>query len=203
MIPLMLDLSAKRVLLFGAGTVGVRKARHFTGCRLTVVSRTLTPEILSQPQTSLKQMEIADADDDELSALIGKHDFVLAATSDPAVNDRITALAKTAGKWYNSATGDSSFLLPSTVSGEEYLIAISTSGAAPAVPRVIREDLEERFRGLDAMIRLQQTLRSQLKTTVPSQEQRAVILRAVLRDETVWQACRENKPCDDLIARYL
>lgn len=203
MIPLMLDFSAKRVLLFGAGTVGVRKARHFTGCRLTVVSRTLTPEILSLPQTSLKQMEIADADDDELSALIAKHDFILAATSDHAVNDRITALAKTAGKWYNSATGDSSFLLPSTVSGEEYVIAISTSGAAPAVPRFIRTDLEERFKGLDAMIRLQRTLRTHLKTTLPSPEQRAEVLRAVLRDEAVWQACRENKPCDDLIARYL
>lgn len=204
MIPLMLDLSAKRILIFGAGAVGVRKARHFTGSRMTVVSRSIPTDALSLPMTSLKQMDVTDTRDDDLANLIEKHDIIIAALSDTEQNNRITRLAKTAGKWYNSATGsDANFLIPATVKGEEYTIAVSTSGLAPAVPRFIREDLEERYAGLDTMIRLLHDLREQLKDTVPDQEKRAGILRAVLHDENIRQRCRENRDVDDLIAGYL
>ena len=204
MIPLMLDLSAKRILIFGAGAVGVRKARHFSGCRMTVVSRSLSPDVFSLPQLSIKQMDVADLEDDNLVKLIEKHDFVIAALSDAGQNDRIIRLAKSAGKWYNCATSDdANFLIPSTVSGEEYTIAVSTSGHAPAVPRFIREDLEDRYQGLDNMIRLLAALREQLKMTVPDQEKRAEILRAVIRDENIRQRCRENRNADDLVAGYL
>ena len=129
MIPLMLDLSAKRILIFGAGAVGVRKARHFSGCRMTVVSRSLSPDVFSLPQLSIKQMDVADLEDDNLVKLIEKHDFVIAALSDAGQNDRIIRLAKSAGKWYNCATSDdANFLIPSTVSGDEYTIAVSTVG---------------------------------------------------------------------------
>lgn len=204
MIPLMLDLSAKRILIFGAGAVGVRKARHFTGCRLTVVSRNISPDVFSLPQTSIKQMDVADAEDDDLVTLIEKHDLVIAALSDTEQNGRIVRLAKAAGKWYNSATGsDATFLIPSTLKGEEYTIAVSTSGLAPAVPRFIREDLEDRYQGLDNMIRLLGALREQLKETVSDQEKRAEILRAVLHDEKIRQRCRENTDANDLVAGYL
>ena len=200
----MLDLSAKRILIFGAGAVGVRKARHFTGCRMTIVSRSISPDVFALPQTSLKQMDVADFGDDDLGKLIEKHDIIIAALSDAEQNDRIIRLAKTAGKWYNCATSDdASFLIPSTVTGEEYTIAVSTSGRAPAVPRFIREDLEERYQGLDNMIRLLAALREQLRETVPDQSRRAEILRAVLRDEQIRQRCRESRDADDLVAGYL
>lgn len=204
MIPLMLDLSAKRILIFGAGAVGVRKARHFTGCRMTVVSRSISPDVFSLPQTSIKQMDVADIEDDNLRTLIEKHDIIIAALSDTGQNERIIRLAKTAEKWYNCATSDdANFLLPSTVQGKEYTIAVSTSGRAPAVPRYIREDLEERYQGLDNMILLLASLRERLKETVPDQEKRAEILRNILHDETIRQRCRENKNADDLVAGYL
>ena len=204
MIPLMLDLSAKRILIFGAGAVGVRKARHFSGCRMTVVSRSLSPDVFSLPQLSIKQMDVADLEDDNLVKLIEKHDFVIAALSDAGQNDRIIRLAKSAGKWFNCATSDdANVLIPSTVSGDEYTIAVSTSGHAPAVPRFIREDLEDRYQGLDNLIRLLAALREQLKMTVPDQEKRAEILRAVIRDENIRQRCRENRNADDLVAGYL
>lgn len=204
MIPLMLDLSAKRILIFGAGAVGVRKARHFTGCRMTVVSRSISPDVFTLPQTSIKQMDVVDIEDDNLGKLIEKHDIVIAALSDAGQNERIIRFAKAAEKWYNCATSDdANFLIPSTVQGEEYTIAVSTSGRAPAVPRCIREDLEKRYQGLDNMIRLLASLREQLKETVPDQEKRAEILRNILHDETIRQRCRENKNADDLVAGYL
>ena len=61
----------------------------------------------------------------------------------------------------------------------------------------------DRYEGLDNMIRLLASLREQLKTTVPDQEKRAEILRAVIRDENIRQRCRENRNADDLVAGYL
>ncbi|HJJ89077.1 MAG TPA: bifunctional precorrin-2 dehydrogenase/sirohydrochlorin ferrochelatase [Methanocorpusculum sp.] len=204
MIPLMLDLSAKHILIFGAGAVGVRKALHFIGCRMTFVSRSISPDVLSLPNTSIKQVDVADIDDDNLERLIRKHDIIIAALSDTRLNERILRFAKIAEKWYNCATSDdANFLIPSTVHGEEYTIAISTSGHAPAVPRYIRSDLEERYRGLDNMIRLLASLREQLRKTVPDQKKRADILRNVLHDKAVQQRCRDNKNADDLVAGYL
>ncbi|WP_338096794.1 bifunctional precorrin-2 dehydrogenase/sirohydrochlorin ferrochelatase [Methanorbis rubei] len=200
----MLDLSAKRVLLFGAGAVGVRKARHFSGCKMTIVSRDISPEIFSLPQVSVKQMDISAIEDEDLQKLIERHDFVIAALSDAGENERIIKIANACGRWYNSATGGgSTFLIPSTLSGDEYTIAVSTSGLAPAVPKFIREDLEERYKGLDNMIRLMHDLREQLKTTTENQEERAEVLRAILCDERIWQACRENTDYADLVLEYL
>ncbi|HJJ98877.1 MAG TPA: bifunctional precorrin-2 dehydrogenase/sirohydrochlorin ferrochelatase [Methanocorpusculum sp.] len=200
----MLDLSAKRILIFGAGAVGVRKARHFIGCRMTVVSRSISPDVFTLPQTSIKQVDVADIEDDSLGKLIEKHDIIIAALSDTGQNERIIRFAKIAEKRYNCATSDdANFLIPSTVQGEEYTIAISTSGHAPAVPRCIREDLEERYRGLDNMIRLLTTLRKQLKKTVPDQKKRAEIIKNIVHDENIRQRCREKKNADDLVAGYL
>jgi precorrin-2 dehydrogenase/sirohydrochlorin ferrochelatase len=149
-------------------------------------------------------MDVADLKDSDLAPLIEKCDIVIAALSDTEQNKRIVHFAKAAGKWYNSATGDdANFLIPSTVRGNEYTIAISTSGLVPAVPRFIREDLEKRYRDLDDMIWMLATLRKHLRDTVPDQKKRAEILGAVLHDEKIRQRCRENMNADDLIAGYL
>ena len=42
------------------------------------------------------------------------------------------------------------------------------------------------------MVELQETLRSELKNTVPEQKRRAEILRAVMRDDAVWKALDSN-----------
>lgn len=204
MIPLLLDLSKGRVLVFGAGTVGVRKAKYFAGkCRMTIVSRSINPDVLTISGTSIKQQDTTELENADLQKMIDRHDFIIAALPDAGENDRICRIAQDAGKWYNNATGNGNFLIPSVISGEEYTIAISTSGSSPAVPKYLREELSETYAGLDNMIRLQKTLRESLKTSVEDQEKRAGMLRAVLHDEKIWQACAEGKSCEELIARYL
>jgi precorrin-2 dehydrogenase/sirohydrochlorin ferrochelatase len=204
MIPLMLDLSAKHILIFGAGAVGIRKARHFAGCRLTIVSRSIPPDAFALPQITIEQMDVADLKDSDLASLIEKCDIVIAALSDKEQNERIVHFAKASEKWYNCATSnDANFLIPSTVRGNEYTIAISTSGLVPAIPRFISEDLEKRYRGLDNIIWMLATLRKQLRDTIPDQKKRAEILGAVLHDEKIRQRYCENMNADDLIAGYL
>ena len=47
MIPLMIDLAGKKVVIFGGGEVGARKARFFAPeAEVTVISRSFSPHAL-------------------------------------------------------------------------------------------------------------------------------------------------------------
>jgi len=204
MIPLFLDLSESRVLVFGAGEVGVRKARHFTSAaRMTIVAEDISPEIFSFSNASIKQMVIDDMETEDLEKLIDRHDIVIAALSDEKENERLCRLAKSAGKLYNNATGDGNIRIPSVVSGAEYQIAVTTEKSAPVVPAFIRSYLEKELPWLDNMILLQNTLREELKTTVPDQARRAEILRAVINDDGIQNACASGVPSTEICKKYL
>ena len=136
MIPLFLDLSASTVSsCFGAGSVGIRKAHHFTSvARMTIVAEDLSPEVFAFKNASIKQQAIEDMEIEDLEKLIGRHDIVIAALSDEKENERLCSLAKAAGKLYNNATGEGNIRIPSVVFGAEYQIAVTTEKSAPAVP---------------------------------------------------------------------
>lgn len=204
MIPLFLDLSESRVLVFGAGEVGVRKARHFTSAaRMTIVAEDISPEIFSFSNVSIKHMAIEDLEIEDMEKLIDRHDIVIAALSDEKENERLCRLAKSAGKLYNNATGPGNIRIPSVVSGAEYQIAVTTEKSAPVVPAFIRSYLEKQLPWLDNMILLQNTLREELKTTVPDQARRAEILRAVINDAGIQNACASGVPSTEICKKYL
>ncbi|RBQ25619.1 MAG: Precorrin-2 dehydrogenase [Methanocorpusculum sp. MCE] len=204
MIPLFLDLSESRVLVFGAGEVGVRKARHFTSAaRMTIVAEEISPEIFSFSNASIKQLAISDMEPEDLEKLIGRHNIVIAALSDEKENKRLCAIAKAAGKLYNNATGEGNIRIPSVVSGAEYQIAVTTEKAAPVVPAFIRTYLQAHLPWLDNMILLQNTLREELKTIVPDQARRAEILLAVIGDAEIQNACISGVPSTEICKKYL
>lgn len=164
MIPLMLDLSTSRVLVIGTGAVGQRKADYFAGqCKEIVLSDTV-PEDFSD------------------------FDIIIAATASARENERICSAAASLNKLYNSATGIGNFLIPASVREENYTIAVSTNGKAPAAAAFLRDKIENDLPSFSKMVELQETLRSELKNTVPDQKRRAEILRAVMRDDAVWKA---------------
>ena len=204
MIPLFLDLSASRVLVFGAGEVGVRKARHFiSAARMTIVAEELSPEVFSFTNASIKQQAIDDMEREELVKMIERHDIIITALSNEKENERICLLAKNAGKLYNNATGEGNIRIPSMVVGAEYQIAITTEKSAPVVPAFIRSYLEANLPWLDNMVLLQNTLREELKKTVPDQARRAEILRAVIDDAEIQILCIASVPSTDICKKYL
>lgn len=168
MIPLMLDLSASSVLVVGSGAVGQRKAGYFAD--------------------SCREVRLIDELPKNPEELISCYDIIVAATASESVNETICSIARSLNKWYNSATGIGNFLIPAAFSEENFTISVSTGGKAPAVSAYLRDHIRESLPSLSPMISLQETLRAELKNTVPEQSRRAEILRAVLDDESVWQA---------------
>jgi len=105
MLPLILDLSGKKVVIFGGGPVGARKAAFFQGeCRVVVASRSFEREI-GDLDVERVSVDLDTASDADLGALMGGAFLVVAAVGDPAMNDRIGRIARVSGLLCNSASG--------------------------------------------------------------------------------------------------
>jgi len=206
MIPLFVDCSGRRIVIFGGGAVAARKAGYFADeTRVLVVSRSFVHKIGTLPVTK-KSLDIATASDEKISALIGNAFLVIAALSDPVQNNRIGKLCKKNDILFNNADGDKgTVILPAVSQGENFSLAISTGGSSPAVSRFIREHLEQELPELDAMIGLQRRLREGLKKKVPDQVRRNEILRKTLDDPAVWKLLKKDPDTawEKVSARYL
>ena len=206
MIPLFIDCSGRRIVIFGGGAVAARKATYFSKeARVLVISRSFVQKI-DTLSVKRKKMDVNVESDESISALIGDAFLVIGALSDPAQNNRIGRLCHAKGILFNNADGDAGdVILPAISSGEHFTLAISTGGSSPAISRFIREHLEQDLPGLDTMIVLQNRLREELKHREPDQEKRNTILRRVLDDTSVWKALRKDpdRAWDTVSARYL
>ena len=188
MIALMLDVAKLRVLIFGNGTVGNRKAQYF-----------------QNEAAEVRILDTADTVSADLDALIAAYDIIIAATNNPAFNDTVASIADRQNKWYNSATGRGNFLIPAAFQEGDVSIAVSTNGKAPAAAAYIRTKLEKECPALPKMVTLQDKLRTALKQRDMPQEQRAEILRSVLNDQAIWEALEDNEifEAEKLAWRYV
>lgn len=187
MIPLFVDCSQRRIVIFGGGDVAARKAAYFAvTAQVTVISRSFGKKILDH-NVVFKECDISTESDGSLETLIDGAFLVIATLSDTIQNNRIGLLCRKNGILFNNAAGEpGDVILPSVTGGINYTIAISTHGSSPAISRFIREHLEQNFPALDQMIALQQCLRLELKRIEPDQDKRDAILWEVLNDPSVW-----------------
>jgi precorrin-2 dehydrogenase / sirohydrochlorin ferrochelatase len=206
MIPLFIDCGGRRVVIFGGGDVAARKAGYFSGkADILVVSRSFV-RAFDDLKVARQNLDLLTASGRDLAAILTGAFLVIAATSDPEVNNRIGRLCKATGILFNNADGEcGDVILPAVAAGENYTIAVSTSGNSPAVSRYLREKIEDDFPGLDDMIALQVRLREVLKAQEPDQKKRAHILENVLHDPTVWTAleAKRGDVWEDVKTRYL
>ena len=185
----MLDLAGRRVLIFGGGDVGARKAAYFEHeAEVTVVSRSFSPA-LDGLAVRRHEADLSSLPDEALRDLLAGAFLAVAATPDPDLNDRIGRVCAATGVLFNNAAGKpGDVTVPSVVRGRNYLVAISTRGKSPAVSRYLRMRLEAEYADLDRMIDLQEEVRSLLKETEPVQAERSRILWRILRDDEVREA---------------
>jgi precorrin-2 dehydrogenase/sirohydrochlorin ferrochelatase len=193
-LPLFIDFSCRKVVIFGGGAVGERKAKYFAPAEVIVVSRGFTPCLEAMGKEGLVKLERRAVTLNDVEALIAGAFLVVAATGDKALNDEIARVAWESGILANSATGESPALVPSLLEKGDISIAISTGGRSPAMARYVRLRLEAALgEDVEKMLGLQERLRERLKLTVGDQKRREEILRAVLEDPDVWEALKESE----------
>ncbi|MFA6226765.1 MAG: bifunctional precorrin-2 dehydrogenase/sirohydrochlorin ferrochelatase [Methanoregula sp.] len=205
MIPLFVDCSRRRIIIFGGGDVAARKTAYFAGvAEVTVISRSFQQKILDLPVVR-KECDVSAESDEGLESLLKGAFLVIAALSDTSQNNRIGRLCKKE-ILFNNAEGEAGdVMLPSVMGGNNYTLAISTHGSSPAISRFIREHLEQAYPAMDEMISLQKRLRAELKRAEPDQAKRDTILWQVLEDQAVWTALSAGttEAWDLVRARYL
>jgi precorrin-2 dehydrogenase/sirohydrochlorin ferrochelatase len=192
-IPLLIDLSGRRVVIFGGGPVGERKARYFLPAEVVVVSRDFTPGLEAMGNEGSVRIERKDIKKEGLASLMEGAFLVVSATGDSALDDNIKQIAGQSNILVNSATGSSSVIVPSIIKKGQVMIAISTGGSSPALSKYLRLKLESSIGGdLDQMAALQERARKRLKETVKDQKRREKILWEILEDPAVWEALDES-----------
>jgi len=141
-LPVMLHLADARALLVGGGGPAVAKARLLlaAGAEVTVVADAPVAEFYDWAYEGVLTLHRRGFEPDDLAPAT----LVIAATDDEGENLRVSAAAHGRNIPVNvvDEPGLSSFTLPAIVDRDSVVVAISTSGAAPALARWIRARVE-------------------------------------------------------------
>ena len=140
--PIFLDIKNKRCLVVGGGGVAERKTASLlkSGAEVSLVSPNLTRSLSDRRDNG----EIIHQAREFLAEDLNGCHLVIAATSDPEVNRRISELAGERRIPVNVVDQPElcSFILPSIIDRSPVVAAISTGGASPVLARLIRSRLE-------------------------------------------------------------
>jgi precorrin-2 dehydrogenase/sirohydrochlorin ferrochelatase len=140
--PVCLNIEGKRCVVVGGGDVAARKVKALLDARadVAVVSQDVCDEIAACHGVTISRRQWRESDLD--GAFV-----VIAATNDRSLNATIARAARERRVLCNVVddAGLSDFIMPATVRRGPLLIAVSTSGALPALARSVRERLETTF----------------------------------------------------------
>ena len=139
--PAFLNIKGKQCVVFGGGVVAEGKIAKLrdAGAKITVISPRVTADILAAVQQGHLDWQAREYRTGDLQgAFLG-----IATTNVRSVNQSISEEAEELGVLLNvvDEPAQCSFIAPSIVTRGPVTVAISTSGASPALARKLREEL--------------------------------------------------------------
>ncbi|MCB5954699.1 precorrin-2 dehydrogenase/sirohydrochlorin ferrochelatase family protein [Enterococcus sp. CWB-B31] len=139
MYPIMIDLTNKKIVVIGGGTIALRKVEHLlaAGGRPTVIALEIKEEF-----QLLEEIELIKASYQKEQ--LKEAQLIFACTDSKAVNQRIVDDAED-WQWVNdcSQKKNSDFFNMAVIENEEVLIALSSSGKSPANIKQVKNHLKE------------------------------------------------------------
>jgi precorrin-2 dehydrogenase/sirohydrochlorin ferrochelatase len=141
--PAFLKMDAKKVLIVGGGYIAYEKLKHlldFTGT-ISVIAI----EFNSQMQSCIDQYALEYEQRAYESGDINGFDIVVVAVDDIALQAEIYKESRSCNTLCNAvdATEYCDFIFPSYIKKGDLTVAVSTSGASPAMSKHLRHYLEE------------------------------------------------------------
>jgi precorrin-2 dehydrogenase / sirohydrochlorin ferrochelatase len=174
-----LDLIGRTCLVVGGGSVGLEKTRGLIDCgaRVTVVAPEIEPE--------LRRLDVELVERPYESGDLEGRFLVVAATSDAGLNRRVFEDAEARRLLCNvvDAPEICSFILPAVHRADPIAIAVTTSGASPALAQRIRGEVAERYGTEYAeLARRLGALRPWAKENLGTYEERRDFFQALVED---------------------
>ena len=143
MMPLFLDVRGRACLVVGGGTVAERKVRALLeeAARLTVVAPRATAGLRALARAGRIRWERRGYRSPEAGGYV----IVIAAARDRAVNEQAARDARATERLVNVADAPElcDWFAPAVVKRGALRIAVSTSGACPALAKKLRKEIEE------------------------------------------------------------
>ncbi len=141
--PMYVDMSDKKVLVVGAGTIAKRRIRmllDFAG-EVTVLAPEINPELAELEKAGKLTVLRKKYEREDLFGM----DLVVAASPDPGVNSDIYAACKCLGILVNvpSDKQKCDFYFPRIIHDENVVIGISSGGIDPKAARKTAENIEK------------------------------------------------------------
>ena len=175
--PMFVELAGESCLVVGGGQVAGRKTRVLTDCGalVTVAAPEIGEELKRNPAVTILERPFREEDLEKDWAL------VIAASDDPQVNARVTALCREKRIPVNRADeqGKGGFLFPALIHRGDLTIGISTGGASPAAAgyfrRLIETVLPEKTEKMLASLR---RCREVVSKKLPKEKRRCALLAA-------------------------
>ncbi len=176
MLPLFVNVTDRLAVVIGGGPVGRRKASAVlaAGGRVRLVC--LEPRASQMDDPRLEWLSEAYSPKHLIGAAL------VFAAGPVELNSQVVADAQARGIWVNAASeptaGD--FYLPATVRRDDFVLAISSGGAAPALTQTVRERLEAEFdEAFGVWVSLLSELRPLVMKRIPDEETRRNLLTAL------------------------
>lgn len=136
-----LDLTRRRCLVIGAGPVALEKIEGLLACgaRVHVVAKSAVPAVDRLAGSGDVQLELRSYVTSDLDGAF----LVVAATSDPSTQHRVFEDAEARSMLVNVVDVPKlcNFILPAIVRLGPIAIAISTSGASPALAKRMKREI--------------------------------------------------------------
>ena len=165
--PLFLDLRGRRALVVGGGEMAARKAELLlsAGAQVSLVAATVNGEIAQLIAEARISWAGCAFEESELDGAA----LAIVASEDEALQALVSAAAQARGLPINVVDRPvlSSFIMPAIVDRAPITIAISTGGAAPALARRIRAEIERTLpAALGRLARFAEIFREQVRRTL-------------------------------------
>jgi precorrin-2 dehydrogenase/sirohydrochlorin ferrochelatase len=194
--PIFLNLRGRCCVVVGGGKVAERKVRTLLRAQASV--RVLSPELTPRLVQWVANKKISVARHGYRKGDLGQPLLVFAATNDPAVQQAVREDAHTLGALVNVADDreHSTFLVPASFAQGDLQVAISTSGASPALARHLRQRLQALLgREYKAHLSFLREARREVLSSVPKQKERARVFRKLVAnlDEIKTQKSKSKR----------
>ncbi|HVH69530.1 MAG TPA: bifunctional precorrin-2 dehydrogenase/sirohydrochlorin ferrochelatase [Candidatus Dormibacteraeota bacterium] len=142
---MFLKVAGRRCLIAGAGGVAEAKIAALLDAEaaIRVVAPEATPQVQSWAAAGQLEWLARRCEPSDLDGMF----LVIAATSDPELQQNISAEARARGVLCNvvDVPGLCDFYYPAVAQRGALQIAVSTSGQSPALAQRLRKELEEQF----------------------------------------------------------
>ena len=200
-----LTLKSSRVLVIGAGRIGLRRARTVLDeCEdVTLVSDRFTPAARRLSRAGVRLVKADVEDSQALAGLLGHSDLVIVATNDYDLNRKIARLARRSGAMVGAVDdpSDSDFNFPAVRAVGNIRVGVTTGGRSPTMARLICKRLaasitkEERLR-----VELLNHARISARERLPTPAARRAAVYRVLKDGRVTELLRQGRLSEAKVA---